>query len=77
MTGRDDSVVSQTTRKPAWLVATVLAVAVMAVVFSLPYFVHWLWPGLDNGLLMVGNLFLGGLLGVTAVLVFLHWKWEL
>ncbi|WP_416520051.1 hypothetical protein [Streptomyces achromogenes] len=65
-------------RRPApWLVATVLAVAVTTVVFSLPFVVHWAWPSLDSDVLMLGNFVLGGLLGVGAVIGFLHWKWEL
>lgn len=65
-------------RRPApWLVATALFVVVTAVVFALPFVVHWAWPSLDSGILMVGNLFLGGILGAGAVIGFLHWKWEL
>lgn len=66
------------TRRPSpWLVATVLAVAVTAVVFSLPFAVHWAWPSLDPDVVMLGNFMLGGLLGAGAVTGFLHWKREL
>lgn len=78
MTARGGSAASEGARRPAaWLVAVVLAVGVLAVVFSVPYLVHWVWPGVDAGLLAGGNLILGGLLGSGAVVGFLYWKWEL
>lgn len=54
-----------------------MAVTVSAVMFSLPFIVHWAWPGLDAGLMMIGNMFLGLILGGAAVIGFFHWKWEL
>lgn len=75
--GGDGAVSEGARRRPVWLVATALAIAVSAVVLSLPFIVHWAWPGLDSGVLMVGNLFLGMILGLGAVIGFLHWKWDL
>lgn len=64
-------------RRPSpWLVAIALFVAVTAVVFALPFLVHLAWPSLDPDVLMLGNFFLGGLLGMGAVIGFLAWKWE-
>ena len=79
MTGRDGAgAVSKNPRRlPVWLVATALAVAVTSVCFSMPFIVHWVWPSVDAGVLMIGNMFLGLILGSVAVIGFFVWKWEL
>jgi hypothetical protein len=65
-------------RRPApWLVATLLVVIVALVCFSMPFIVHWAWPTLDSGVLMIGNMFFGMVFGTGAAIGFLWWKWEL
>jgi hypothetical protein len=79
MTAQDGAgAVSENSRRiPVWLVATALAVCVTSVCFSMPFIVHWAWPSLDSGVLMIGNMFLGLILGSAAVIGFFAWKWEL
>jgi hypothetical protein len=78
MTARDGAgaVSEQRRGLPVWLVATVLSATVTSVCFSAPFIMHWAWPGLGAGVMMIGNMFLGLILGSAAVIGFFLWKWR-
>lgn len=63
-------------RAPAWGVALGLLLVVLSFNFGVPHLVLWLWPGVDSTVLVLGNLFLGMILGSAAVMAFLVWRWE-
>ncbi|MFE6126657.1 hypothetical protein ACFQ6Q_00070 [Streptomyces sp. NPDC056437] len=63
-------------RTPAWAMALALALGVAMVCLSMPYAVGWVWPGVDPVVLVLGNLFLGMILGSAAVIAFMAWRWR-
>ncbi len=60
----------------AWGVALGLALIVLSIDVGVPFLVSWLWPGINSTVLVLGNLFLGMILGSAAVMAFLVWYWE-
>ncbi|MGW5691509.1 hypothetical protein ACWEWX_11260 [Streptomyces asiaticus] len=47
---------------------------VVAVIFSTPYIVSWVWPSVGSTVLVVGNLFLGMVLGSAGIVGFMAWR---
>lgn len=62
--------------KRNWAVGVGLLLAVAVSVTVVPYAVSWAWPGIDPGLLVVGNLFFGMALGTGVMLGFMAWLWR-
>lgn len=61
----------------AWTVGLVLAVIGAGVPVALPFAVTAICPGIDETVLVVGNLFTGMILGTGAMLAFMFWRWEI
>lgn len=63
-------------RTAPWIVGVTLALLVAAICLSMPFAVQWMWPSVDSTVMILGNLFLGMILGNAAVLGFMAWRWR-
>ncbi|WP_053143267.1 hypothetical protein [Streptomyces ambofaciens] len=61
----------------SWTVGLVLVVIGAGIPVALPFAVTAVWPGIDETLLVVGNLFTGMILGTAAMLAFMFWRLEI